>query len=558
MIKKEEAIKRCREVHGDKYDYSKVNFKKVTDIVTIICPIHGEFKQSLRQHYRGQGCPKCGLIKRAITRHDDTQSFIEKSKKIYGDTYEYEKTEYVDSKTPVTITCKEHGDFYVIPNSHLSSNRGCPACGKEKMRNYKRKPQEKFIDELKSIHGDKYGYDNIIYNNSKTKVDILCYKHGIFSSQPDSLLAGSGCPYCAREKQAVDQTMTLPEFIFKARAVYGDKYDYSKVNYVNGKTPVTIICPVHGEFEQKPYYHLAGNGCPKCGIRESKAEKEIYDFCCGLLGKDNVIQNSRKEIYPYEIDIYIPSLKTGIEYNGILWHSDKYTKDHNYHLKKLEKCQKAGIKLIQVFEDEFENNKDIVLSKIKHLINKDNNGEKIYARKCQIKKIDRNSASEFLCNNHIQGFSNSTVYLGAYYLNDLIGVMTFKKDSIPGKWELTRFATLNGTRCSGVAGKLFTYFIRKYNPEEVKSFADRRWTINENSNVYVKLGFEHCGYVKPDYRYFKHSDGIIRQHKFNFRKQILHRKYGLPLTMTETEMTKKLGYSKIYDCGLIKYIWTKE
>ena len=201
MIKKEEAIKRCREVHGDKYDYSKVNFKKVTDIVTIICPIHGEFKQSLRQHYRGQGCPKCGLIKRAITRHDDTQSFIEKSKKIYGDTYEYEKTEYVDSKTPVTITCKEHGDFYVIPNSHLSSNRGCPACGKEKMRNYKRKPQEKFIDELKSIHGDKYGYDNIIYNNSKTKVDILCYKHGIFSSQPDSLLAGSGCPYCARIKR---------------------------------------------------------------------------------------------------------------------------------------------------------------------------------------------------------------------------------------------------------------------------------------------------------------------------------------------------------------------
>ena len=321
---------------------------------------------------------------------------------------------------------------------------------------------------------------------------------------------------------------------------------------------MTIICPIHGEFQQRPYYHLSGNGCPKCGIRESKAENEIYDFCCELLGKDSVVRNTRKEIYPYEIDIYIPSLKIGIEYNGILWHSDKYRKDRNYHLNKLQKCNRAGIKLIQVFEDEFENNKKIVLSKIKHLINKDENGEKIYARKCNIKEIDRNTASNFLTENHIQGFSNSTKYIGSYYNNTLVGVMTFKKENTPNKWELTRFATLNGTKCSGIAGKLFMYFVRNYKPQEVKSFADRRWTINENNNVYVKLGFKHCGYVKPDYRYFKRSDGIIRQHKFGFRKQILHRKYGLPLSMTESEMTKKLGYSKIYDCGLIKYVWYKE
>ena len=102
---------------------------------------------------------------------------------------------------------------------------------------------------------------------------------------------------------------------------------------------------------------------------------------------------------------------------------------------------------------------------------------------------------------------------------------------------------------------MFSYFVQKYNPIEIKSFADRRWTLNSEDNIYVMLGFKLDKTLKPDYRYVI---GNKRVHKFNFRKQILHRKYGLPLTMTEKEMCNKLGFHRIWDCGLFKYIWKKQ
>ena len=120
------------------------------------------------------------------------------------------------------------------------------------------------------------------------------------------------------------------------------------------------------------------------------------------------------------------------------------------------------------------------------------------------------------------------------------------------KWNLSRFATDNKYICRGVGGKLFSYFIKNYSPIEVKSFADKRWTLNSNDNLYTRLGFNLYSETIPDYKYTK---GFKRFHKFNFRKQILHKKYGFPLTMTESEMTEKLGYYKIWDCGLFKYVW---
>ena len=177
-------------------------------------------------------------------------------------------------------------------------------------------------------------------------------------------------------------------------------------------------------------------------------------------------------------------------------------------------------------------------------------------RKCAIKEIKYNESKDFLDKNHIQGSASATVYLGCYYGEQLVGVMTFKREK-DNKWELNRFASDINYRCIGVGGKMFSYFVKNYNPEEVKSFADRRWTVDEENNLYIQLGFEFNKYVKPDYKYYNPTDGNIRQHKFGFRKQTLHKKYGLPLTMTEDEMTKELGYYKVYDCGLIKYIWKK-
>lgn len=287
----------------------------------------------------------------------------------------------------------------------------------------------------------------------------------------------------------------------------------------------------------------------------SKEEKEICDFISNL-GFECYCD--RKILKGKELDIFIPSKNLAIEYNGLLWHSEKFNKDKNYHLNKLIECNKKGIYLIQIFEDEYIKNKNIVLNKIRHILQCDNTWCKIPGRKCFIQEITNSEAEEFLNLNHIQGFCHSTVYMGAFYFDKLIGVMTFTHEGSE-KWNLTRFATLNGYICQGVGGKMFNWFVKNYNPLEVKSFADRRWTLNGSNNLYTHLGFRLDKVLEPEYRYYNQKiDKYQRIHKFNFRKQILHKKYGFPLSMTESEMAKELGYVKIWDCGLFKYVWKKE
>ena len=198
-----------------------------------------------------------------------------------------------------------------------------------------------------------------------------------------------------------------------------------------------------------------------------------------------------------------------------------------------------------------------MLSKIKHILGIDDPTKKIPARKCTIQEVMREDAEQFLNENHIQGFVSSTVYLGAIFDGKIVGVMCFLNDG-GGNWNLTRFASLNDYICQGLASKMLTHFIRKYDPDYIRSFADRRWTLDKDNNVYTKIGFKLDEILKPEYRYYNEKvDKYKRFHKFGFRKSVLHRKYGLPMHMTETEMATALGYDRIWDCGLFKYVWRK-
>lgn len=290
----------------------------------------------------------------------------------------------------------------------------------------------------------------------------------------------------------------------------------------------------------------------------SSYEVELHDF----LKTYNIdFETNRQILIGKEIDILIPSLNLGIEFDGLIWHSEFYgKKDKNYHLNKTILCNQKGYSLIHIFEDEYVNNKDIVFSKLKHLIKKDYDLPKIQGRKILVKEIYKNDAEIFLNKFHIQGFSSSTVYLGGFYNEELISVMSFKNGGITNKdWELTRFATNYNYRYQGVGGKLFKYFIRNYNPKNVISFADRRWTINPNNNLYTNLGFELVSITKPDYRYYNSKiDKFKRFHKFSLNKNKLSKLYGFPLTMTEKEMAIEAGFDRIWDCGLFKYVWKND
>lgn len=236
---------------------------------------------------------------------------------------------------------------------------------------------------------------------------------------------------------------------------------------------------------------------------------------------------------------------------------------NNIFSKVTDFCDLHGYRLIQIYDSEFINSYDIVCDKITHFLGIDNAllKGKIYGRNCTVKEISNEDAKEFLDKYHIQGFVNSTVYLGAYYKNEIVAVMSFKNGGVRSEgWELNRFASDPYHTYCGVGGKLFNYFVKKYNPQKVVSYADRRWGILE-SNMYTKIGFSRRCISNPSYmcfnRFSKKTPKLF--HKLNFTKASLRKKYGMEYgfgpEMTEKEMTLKIGYDRIWDCGLIKYIW---
>lgn len=298
----EQFIERARAVHGDKYDYSKVNYVNSKTKVTIICPKHGEFKQSPYRHAQGDGCPYCaGSVK------GTTESFIEKARKIHGDKYDYSKVDYKDNRTKVTIICPVHGEFEQEPANHLH-NHGCPYCAKKH-----KWTTEEFIERARKVHGYKYDYSKSKYVDSSTKICVICPEHGEFWQLPYSHLNGYGCKKCIAEDLHKRYTFDTEMFINKAKKVHGDKYIYDKTIYVNAHEKVIIICPEHGEFEQKAYMHLQGYGCPSCN--QSHLENSIEQFLT-----EKGINFTKRAHFPWlgsqHLDFYLTDYNVAIECQG--------------------------------------------------------------------------------------------------------------------------------------------------------------------------------------------------------------------------------------------------
>jgi predicted nucleic-acid-binding Zn-ribbon protein len=546
----EEALKKCQIIHNGKYDYSKSKEPlKTKDKIEIICPKHGVFFQSLDKHLCGKGCPKCGNENRGKNNCSSTENFIAKAIEVHKNKYDYSKVEYKNAKEKVCIICPIHGEFWQTPNSHLNGSE-CPKCATIESHKKFRKTNESFIEEVKKIYGNKYIYNKIDYINSDTKVTLICPIHGDFMISPNHLLNGQGCPKCRYDRLSEKNKMTTEEFIRKSKEVHGNKYDYPKTVY-NGYDEQSIItCPIHGDFLQTPNSHLQGSGCQKCVSHISNSETEISEYIKSI-GIDNIEEQNRSILNGREIDIYLPDYKLGIEYDGTNWHSEKYGKDKWYHMNKTMDCHDKGIRLIHIFEDEYLNNKELIFHKLSHILRKDKGVQKIPARKTEIREIEYETAKDFLNKFHTQGSASSTIYLGCYYNDKIVAAMSFKKEK-DNNWELNRFASDYNYILQGVGGKLLKYFIRKYDPTLIKSFGDIRW-VNMDNNVYTKLGFTKDSILPPDYSYVK-SGTVNRIHKFNFRKDRINKLYGLPTTMTEREMTEKLHYNRIWNCGLIKYV----
>jgi very-short-patch-repair endonuclease len=473
--------------------------------------------------------------------------FILKANKVHNKKYDYSLVNYVNTTTKVKIICPVHGEFEQIPKSHIKGS-GCILCGFDAMKKKQSGNTNEFIINAKKIHGDKYDYSKVNYVNRKTNVTLICPIHGEFKQMPYTHLDKSGCKKCNADNLRFNFSDTKELFIEKS-LLLGKNYDYSKVDYVNSKTKIKIICPIHGEFEQIPNSHLMGKDCKKCGSIYNKLEQELKDYLTEL-GVD-FIENTRKVIHPFEVDIYIPSNNLAIEFDGLYWHSELY-KPKDYHLDKTELALKNGVRLIHVFEDEWVHKQDIVKSRIKNILGLTDN--RLYARKCTIKEIPAATAKEFLDANHIQGNVYSMVNLGLYLADELVGLMTFgglRKamgfSSKEGTYELVRFCNKLNTSVIGGADKLLKYFIKTYQPKEIISYADKRWS---QGAVYEKLGFDFVHDSKPSYFYVNNDK---REYRFKYRKNILV-KEGFDANKTEHEIMLERKLYRIYDCGNKKYL----
>lgn len=205
-----------------------------------------------------------------------TEEFIEEARQVHGNKYDYSKAEFTSTKNKVCIICPKHGEFWQTPNKHLSRKQGCPKCARERTIEAHRDNLQSFIEKARLIHGNKYDYSKAEYVDSQTKVKIICPTHGEFNQTPNAHLRGQGCPLCGIEHLANSFSKSQQQFIEEAKKIHGDKYDYSKVEYVNSRTKVCIICPKHGEFWQTPSNHLRGEGCMECG-KEKVRELRRYD-----------------------------------------------------------------------------------------------------------------------------------------------------------------------------------------------------------------------------------------------------------------------------------------
>lgn len=197
-------IKKAREIHGDFYDYSCVEYVNSQTKIKIVCNYHGVFEQNPNNHLRGRGCPSCSCVK----KHTN-ESFIEKAKLVHDDRYDYSHVKYVNSETKVEIHCIKHGLFEQRPSHHLNGS-GCPFCADELQKCTKKE----FIEKANSVHFDTYDYSKVVYHHSQMKIKIICPTHGIFEQIPNHHLQGTGCPGCA--KSGFDRTRSASLYILRS------------------------------------------------------------------------------------------------------------------------------------------------------------------------------------------------------------------------------------------------------------------------------------------------------------------------------------------------------
>ena len=415
---------------------------------------------------------------------------------------------------------------------------------------------KKVKDKVKKTNLERYGVDNM-FKDSKYIIEKTKDKLGVTNPNKLERIKEKKRKTNIR-KYGVSTNLILENNrennILSKLKKFNKKYKSLKIINDRGSY-VTLECDKcnqNYDIDRSLLFYRFDNNLNCCTIcnpvseLRSIKEKELSDFINDL-GFD-VTTSDRDILNGKEIDILVKEKNIGFELNGLYYHCDLF-KDKNYHIDKTNECNKEGIRLIHIFEDEWDNKKDIVKSRIKNLLGLTDN--RIYGRKCIIKKVPTKIKTKFLNENHIQGTVGSKINYGLYYGDELVSIMTFGKgrnvmNGSNYEWELLRFCNKINHSVIGGASKLLKHFIKENNPINIISYADIRWS---DGNLYNKLGFDYKNSSKPNYYYVVNKK---REHRYKFRKDVLVSE-GFDSNKTEKEIMTERGYNRIYDCGNLVY-----
>lgn len=435
-------------------------------------------------------------------------------------------------------------------------------------------------EKVKQTKLERYGDEN--YNNREKALNTIQEKHGSSAhpnviksttkrSRDGSIGFKSNSYKKYLEEHGVENVSQIKEVREKKRISSLDKkYDQMKSSPFSDKFEVLFKREEYNgssNYEKYPFKCLTceteftgrvRNGllprCFTCNPKitgTSKYEDKLYEFVLSIYDGE-LIRNDRKQIFPKELDIFLPEEKLAIEFNGLYWHSEVAgQKDKSYHSIKKDECENIGIHLIQINEFDWINKPLVVKSILKNYLG---NTSKIYARKCSIKEVSFKDTEEFLKHNHIQGPDRSSIRYGLYYKDELVSVMTFGKSRYDKsiEHEMLRFCNKLDTSIVGGASRLFKRFISDHSPTSIISYSDQSYFTGD---LYKKLGFIYKGKTPPNYHYInKDYNILISRHQF--QKHMLSEKLDIfREDLTEWENMQLNGFDRIWNCGNKRFIW---
>ena len=282
-----EVINNCKKIHGNKYDYSKLEFKNSEEKIIIICSEHGEFMQRYHDHLKTKGCPHC-----SGTGKLNTDMFVQKAIIIHDNKYDYSNVKYKSTELKVNILCKIHGNFLQTPHDHLSG-KGCPDCGRQSSLNSHLSNTKIFIAKSKEIHGDKYVYLGE-YKNQHQKIEIECKIHGVFLQKPKYHLQGNGCPVCKESKGEKEIRRLLNEngITYKSQFSFDDCKNINKLAFDFYLPNKNICIEFDGRQHFEPIEYFGG----VYSLERQKIKDKIKDNFC----KNNNIKLIRIPYYEFD------------------------------------------------------------------------------------------------------------------------------------------------------------------------------------------------------------------------------------------------------------------